>query len=95
MADQNKRVRAGFDLSTHTFFSRLADALKRKVEEDTGIKLMWAGKSVMKGKISGALTGQFQSMDQDEIERVQSQAQQLMADLQNPTNLVALIESEG
>lgn len=93
VSDQMKPMKSGVDLATHSFFTKIATALQKKIEDDTGIKVAFVGKSTGgKGKMSAALTGDFTDPDPEKVEEAQKRIEILMATIKNPKSLIGLIE---
>lgn len=91
--EQTTIVNAGFDTSTHSLFGMIAAKLQAKIEADTGVKVVFSGKNSRgKGSMTAVITGDFTDPDQKKIEDIEKRVKQMMADLRNPTNLIALLK---
>ncbi len=83
-SDSIKPIKSGFDLSTHSLFSAIAEVVRLKVEQDTGVKLTLQGKAGGKGKITATLLGQ----DLNPAEDLPDKVRQTMDALKNPSTLI-------
>jgi hypothetical protein len=85
--DQTKQIGKGVDLSSHSFFNAIAEAIKERVARDTGLTLSLQGKKATgKGKISAVLIGQL--TDPAKIPEVGDKVRRTMDALKNPTNFL-------
>ncbi len=88
-SNQIKRVRAGFETSNHAFFTQIAEGVAKKIEEDTGLRLVLQGKVAAGAKIDATLMGQ--SSDPEKNGDIEERVRQTMQDLKNPTALTELL----
>lgn len=91
LSDQQKIVRSHFELSQHTFFKVLAEAIQRKLGESTTVPTQLIGKVTAGHKMSAAIIGHKTSTDLKEHEETKERIRRLMDDLKNPSNLVGLL----
>jgi hypothetical protein len=94
ISDQFKPVRSGFDLSTHSFFQLVADAVADKIMAGVNVKLQLQGKVSSKEKITAVLLGQaVPDGDKSQTTDLDDKVRQIIQDLKNPTNLLAALKS--
>ncbi len=89
-AKQLTILKNGANLSTHSFFNVLAEALKEKIKETTGLDLVLVGKSVAGHGISATLTGEV--VITDDNADVNNKVKKTMQELRNPANLMAILK---
>jgi len=92
VSEQLKPIRLGANIATHSFLSRIASALQKKLAEEAGIEVVFIGKSTSKNEISATLTGQVIDLDEQKIDDVKKRVEAIMTNLKNPTNFVELLE---
>lgn len=91
--EQTKQVKKGLDGSTHSFFTKLAQALQKKIADQTGIQVTFTGKvTTGRGKMEAVLSGQFSDPDPTNVEEAGRRLEEEMHRLKNPTNLIALLK---
>lgn len=89
VSNQIKNIKRGFETSNHSFFTQIAEAVAKRIEEDTGLKLVLQGKTAAGAKIDATLMGQ--SSDPEKNGDIEDRVRQTMQDLKNPTALTDLL----
>lgn len=84
VSNQAKVIKKGFDISNHSLFSAVAQAIAAKIEKDTGMKVSLQGKQVQGHKISASLVGQAIT-DSEEISK---KVRRTMDSLKNPATII-------
>ena len=93
VVEQVKTVIRGADNSAHSFFTMLATALQKKIQEDTGVEISFVGKVASgHGEMKAALVGEFRDQDQAKVEEAGQKIQKIMGEIKNPSTLIGLIK---
>lgn len=88
VCDEVKNIKAGFNISTHSLFKKIADAVAKKVFIDTNITLSLSNKTVNSdGKIEAVLTG---FVDGDVS--TESEVHKSLSEIKSPSELMNLLE---
>jgi len=86
--EQTKVVKSNVSVSHHRFFNAVMMAVKRKIEDQTGLELRYGGKEVSGSNISASLRGEMIDVEGDLDDKVR----QTMDTLKNPSLLMSSLE---
>lgn len=89
VSNQIKNVQKAFETSNHAFFTKIAEAVAKRIEEDTGLRLVLQGKTASGNKIDATLMGQ--SSDPEKNGDIEERVRQTMQELKNPSALTGLL----
>lgn len=93
VSEQLKYVNDGFEISNHAFLNQIILGVQRKIQQDVpGLSLKAGEKSEAGTKIKVVLTGSVVTADTDEHERISRNINNIVNDLKNPFDLLALID---
>lgn len=92
VSDQFKLINLRVPNNNHALLNKIIVSLSKKLKEDIGIELQYAGKEDDGSSVSVRVVGQVIAKDQEELDKIKNDARRVFDDLKNPSDFLSLLD---